>query len=158
MIPAARIVHETPARLRIQIPSKRGDAAYFDAVAQDVSDFPTVTAVRVNPRTAGALLEHSGISKSGLAQYARQKALFELQTLHAEPHVMLGEVSNRVQAIDTKFRTLTHGDLDIRSLVFLGLIALGIRQMMQGNFVVPAVSAFWYALQIVDFGKGLPKK
>jgi hypothetical protein len=37
---------------------------------------------------------------------------------------------------------------DIRWLIFLGMMGMGVVQAMKGNIAIPAIGAFWYAFSI----------
>ena len=64
MLPAAFIEHQLPHRLRLKIPSKRGDGAFFEELARRSSMLPGVTALSANPVTASILIHHAGDSKA----------------------------------------------------------------------------------------------
>jgi hypothetical protein len=51
-------------------------------------------------------------------------------------------------------KRLTSGEVDIPSLVFLGLVVSGIYEIARGNLVMPAwYTAFYYALQVFSRGQ-----
>ena len=64
MLPAAFIEHQLPHRLRLKIPSMRGDGAFFEELARRLSMLPGVTALSANPVTASILIHHAGDSKA----------------------------------------------------------------------------------------------
>src|SRR5690348_14124827 len=55
-LPTAHVRHFATGRLRVKIPQKRHDAAYFAHVARTVSDWDSVERVEVNPLTASVLV------------------------------------------------------------------------------------------------------
>ena len=71
----ARIVHRMPGRLRIRVPSKRGDAGYFRAVKEALSAVEGVERVEVAPLT-GSVLLCSRAAAETLIEAARAKGLF----------------------------------------------------------------------------------
>jgi hypothetical protein len=52
-------VHRTTGRIRIQVPQRRHDRAYFAALAARLAQLPAVDAVEVNPLTASTLVRHA---------------------------------------------------------------------------------------------------
>src|ERR1700724_1523646 len=59
ILPAARISHFTARRLRIKVPEKRRNAAFFDAVADRLASWDSVDRVETNPLTASVLIYFS---------------------------------------------------------------------------------------------------
>jgi hypothetical protein len=53
----AFVVHRTPTRIRIKIPKRRGEQAYFAALERVLGEHPDVLRVHVNPLTAGVIIE-----------------------------------------------------------------------------------------------------
>jgi hypothetical protein len=144
----AFISHRTPERLRIKIPGKKGDASWFSALVGRLSGLQGIRHVDASPLTGSVLLliepgqavELESISggmlslRSGTIPQGsiRQKAAFGLREF------------------DRKVKGFTGGELDIPSLVFAGLVAMGIYQLSIGNITAPAwYVAFWYASSIV---------
>jgi hypothetical protein len=53
----AIVVHRTPTRIRIKIPIRRGQHAYFAALERILMAHPDVVRVQLNPLTAGLIIE-----------------------------------------------------------------------------------------------------
>jgi hypothetical protein len=58
-LPTARISHFTARRVRIKIPEKRRDRAYFSTVADRLAAWESVEQVEANPLTASLLIHFS---------------------------------------------------------------------------------------------------
>src|SRR5437660_7157158 len=58
-LPAARITHFTPRRLRIKVPEKRRDRDFFDTVAERLATWESIERVETNPLTASVLIHFS---------------------------------------------------------------------------------------------------
>src|ERR1700740_2836706 len=58
-LPAARISHFTARRLRIKVPEKRRDSAFFDTVAERLATWDSIEGVETNPLTASVLIHFS---------------------------------------------------------------------------------------------------
>jgi len=59
VIDHAQLVHRTSSRIRVRIPARRNDHAYFRQLQQRLIGSLGVTAVEVNPLTASVLIEHN---------------------------------------------------------------------------------------------------
>ena len=146
MVPEARIVHKVNNRLRIKIPSKRGDKDFFASVEKKFSKDSAGQTVVINPVTASALFLGRFTAKH-IAEVAQKSNLFKLNTRKRRRETLLGGVRDTFRIADKSLLKMTGGELDIPSLVFLGLISHGIYQFARGNFTGPPwYTAFWYAL------------
>jgi len=156
MIPEAQIAHQTPGRLRIQIPSRKGDGAYFSSLQQQLSSVLGIAEVRPNSLTGSLLLLHqTGAEK--IAAVAAEKQLFRLVLPEAEVKPFSRRLARDFRELNRKVNRFTGGDLDIPALAFLVLLGSGGYQISQGRFAAPAwYTAFWYALNI--FLKGLKEE
>ena len=152
MIPVADVCHEMLHRLRVKIPSKKGNASYFSTMRERMSECPGVKKVDVNPQTGSALIVHDCEAKT-IFQYARKQGLFAREQTSRAHKPIFASVSDAFQSYDKSIRQMTGGEIDIPSLVFVGLMISGVYQIAKGNLVMPAwYTAFYYALQV--FSKG----
>jgi hypothetical protein len=58
-LPEGRVRHLSPGRLRLRIPEKRRDDAFFRTVEQRLAGWDSVDRVEVNPLTASVLVTFS---------------------------------------------------------------------------------------------------
>jgi hypothetical protein len=145
VIPAAHIRHEIPGRLRIAVPSMRGDADYFDWVSEGLRSQLASPHVTVNPQTAGVLLDGLREPVAALRDAGRRHEWFDLQldaslTNHERPQGLL-------QALPS---------IDQRTLAASAMLTLAVFQAMRGQVMVPAVSLVWYALETVHWLEARP--
>jgi len=153
MIPEAYIVHKVNDRLRIKVPSKRGDKSFFASVEEKFSKHAGGETVVVNPDTASVLFLGRFTAKH-IAEVAQQSDLFKLETKTRRHETLLGGVKDMFHTADKGLIKMTGGGLDIPSVVFLGLISHGIYQFARGNFTGPPwYVAFWYALGLGLFSQ-----
>ncbi|MGO8880880.1 MAG: HMA2 domain-containing protein [Desulfomonilaceae bacterium] len=146
MIPEAHIVHKVNDRLRIKIPSKRGEKDFFAAVEKKFSKDSAGQTVVVNPDTASVLFLGRFTARH-IAEVAQQSELFKLETKTRRRETLLGGVKDMFRIADKRLLKITGGELDIPSVIFLGLVSHGIYQFARGNFTAPPwYTAFWYAL------------
>jgi len=148
MLPDAYIVHRSPCRLRLRIPSKKGNRAYFSFLETGLSQYPGIERAVVNEATASVLMFHS-LDIPAFAEHAAIDGFFRLQTAAAPVKPLYAKALEPLAELDRSLKDITRGEVDIASVIFLGLTGLGIYQISIGNFTAPAwYTAFWYAMNI----------
>jgi hypothetical protein len=148
MIPEAHVSHGMARRLRIKIPSKKGDVSYFSTLRERLSACPGVGEIRVNPQTGSALISYECETKI-LAAFGRESDLFLLGRPARGKKALFGNVADTFQGYNQDLKKLTGGEVDIPSLIFLSLVVSGIWQIARGNLAMPAwYTAFYYALGV----------
>ncbi len=157
MLPDAHISHLTSQRMRIKIPSKKGDAAYFSSLKDQFSKYQGIEMLEVNAVTGSVLFLHN-LSVKDIAGYAQNNNIFSLKRLNHSPSRVSEGITESFKEIDKKVRGITGEDMDTGTLAFLALLGTGIYQIGRGNFMaIPWYTAFWYAFNIFlksQSGKG----
>ncbi len=165
MLPEAFITHFISGRVRIKIPSKKGDETFFLSMKERFSNFPGVQKIETNPLTGSLLILHSFDPE--LLDFKQIKAYTELNSLFRLEGAAPGEkgaslnirkqFEETCQGFNEKMKGLTSGEIDLPTLAFLLLLGVGVYQIGVGNFTAPAwYVAFWYAMNI--FMQGEAKK
>lgn len=148
MIPEAHVSHRMSCRLRIKVPSKKGDVSYFSTLFERLSGCPGVEEITVNPQIGSALILYTCKTKE-IIEFAKEKGLFHLKRVSRPRKTLFGNVADTFRAYNKNLRQVTDGELDIPSLVFLSLLVSGVWQIAKGNLMMPAwYTAFYYALGI----------
>ncbi|MCL4477013.1 MAG: hypothetical protein M1508_12435 [Nitrospirae bacterium] len=148
MLPLAHISHQTRGRLRIKIPSKRGDGEYLNSLKERFSGLEGIKCLEVNPLTGSALIIHN-VNGGRIAEYARANNLFTLKGLDSYPAGLQRRLSGTFNDLNVHLKGLTGGEVDIGGIAFLALLGAGIYQIGKGNITaLPWYAAFWYALNI----------
>ena len=146
--PSAYVVHRTRERLRLRIREKRNDAEYFEQVHRELARTCDDVDVRINPTTGSVLLIHPEIDSAQL--HAR---LSELESFHVfegpEPGTpALTPLAAGISRIDHAISESSGGAADLRTLLFIGIMALAMRQLMRGQIMVPALALVWNAFDL----------
>lgn len=144
MLPAARVVHALPGRKRIKVSEKRGDEKYFASLQKELARCPGILAVDVNSLTASVLVHHAADDLDAW-RYAEEQRLFHITNDGSGTPSPARSVS-APKVAERNPRSISSNGFNWRPLIFLCLAGLGIAQAMEGNIAVPAVTAFWYAL------------
>ena len=146
--PLAFVSHKTRSRIRLKVPSKRKDHAFFASLAEKMSSVEGVSAVEAYPLTGSILLLHSSdpdrvIETASVVGGLRfDRNVVTRTNLHRR-------VTETFEGIDVALRDVTGNELDVGGLAVLTLLGAAIYQILKGNLTaVPWYAAGWYALNI----------
>lgn len=153
MNPVAQVAHQIQGRARIRVPSKRGDTEYFAFAHESLRACPSIEDIRVNPFSGSIVINHVDSSLDALIRFAQEKQLFTLEETEDRPEVLLENASSGLEYFDTGIKNLSGGVLDLRSVLFILLMGLAIRQIVIGNTMGPASTLLWQALGLVVTNK-----
>jgi Heavy metal associated domain 2 len=156
MLPEAHITHTSKGRVRIKIPSRKGDYPYFSGLKDKLPDLletPGIQRIEMNPTTGSILVIHELDFKatdfSIVSEFLEQKGLFKLG-FNGSPGIPVSRnIARTFQDLNQQITGFTRGEIDLRSLALIGLIGLGLYQVSRGQLMIPAVSAFWYAATLM---------
>jgi hypothetical protein len=151
-LPAARITHFTPRRLRIKVPEKRRDRAFFDTVAERLATWESLERVETNPLTASVLI-HFSDPESLFLEAAVKNDLFDIDfdsafENSAAPAVTEAAVRS-FETADHALRRWTQNQIDVRGVLFVLLFAGGIFQLLRRRLDAPAPTLLWYAGDLI---------
>jgi Heavy metal associated domain 2 len=157
-LPEGRVCHLTTGRLRLRIPEKRRDDAFFRTVEQRLAGWDSVDRVEVNPLTASVLVTFS--DPAGLfAENALKNDLFtvaydEPDGAATPPRQALTErVTELWREADSALRRWTGGGADIRSAAFLLMLGGAAYQLLRGRIAPPAATLLWDAGNMLQLWK-----
>jgi len=142
MIAKASVAHRMPGRIRLSIPARRGDDAFFAGLAAQLSGQPNVVRVRPNGRAGSLLIEHTGDAEPILA-WAAQEQLLELVHSGA-PDEAAGLLSDPGPAV----RLVSGRNIDPMFMAGVAFLGMGLVQVVRGQVMVPAATALWYAISV----------
>lgn len=154
--PFAYIKHQLPGRVRLKIPQKKGDFHYFDRIAESLAGCTGITRLQLNPPAGSILICHDIETHFlNISEFAQTNGLFtiieqpeeEAFTIPYLPIPMLA--STGLNRFDESLMDFSRGRLDGRSLLFLGLIGLAVRQITKGHILGPASTLLWYAFSVL---------
>jgi hypothetical protein len=149
--PKAHLVHHIHGRrLRVRVPARRHDAAFFEDVASKLNSLDGVRA-QVTPQTGSVLIHYSGDFSNLLMKAAEiglsQLVELELGTPVATP--LIESLFGHVSTIDQQVQTKSNGQVDARTIALFGLIVAAGVQLVRGQVFGPAVPLIWYAAETV---------
>jgi hypothetical protein len=122
-LPEARITHIISGRLRIKIPSKKGNTSYFKSLEQKFSDCDKVQKVEANAVTAGVLFLHDADIKN-ISKFAEENRLFVVESRRPEQMVLTKRIKSGFEDLNRRATRFTGGELDLPGAVFVSLLTL----------------------------------
>lgn len=131
----ATIVHQTRDRLRLRVPSRRGNHRWFAQLKHALNAIPAVEEALCNPRTASILLTFA----EGDADLVL-KALAELGQLAAPP---TPPSAKGIAPPSNDTQPAWPGPGELRTLVKLLVAGLLVREVWNGRWLVPGVVVLW---------------
>lgn len=143
-VPEGHVVHLTPCRLRVKVPSKRHDHSFFGAARQRLAGQATVERVEVNPAT-GSILIHSADSAALLRALENDGPFVVVERPFAEQAPSLASVRRQFADWDEQIRHWTGMRNDVRIYIFFALVLSAAYQLARGNIFAPAATLVWYA-------------
>lgn len=156
MSPVAYVVHELPKRTRVKVPSQRGNAGYFDRTRGRLEACPGVTQIKTNFRTGSLLLTHT-VPFARIATFAGEQALFTLLE-DPEPDTLLQQASESFSRLNGQIVRFSQGDLDVRSILLITVLVMGVIQVARGRIMMPATALFLNALNLMMGNEAAPQK
>jgi hypothetical protein len=84
-----------------------------------------------------------------LAEALRQLDWFALSEGREPVNSPLGSLSSRISMIDKAISGGSGGMVDLRTLAYVGLLGLTIRQAMRGQVLGPALPMMWQAIGLI---------
>lgn len=151
MIPAAVIAHTSAGRLRIRIPSQKGNLAALKSQGDQLAACPGILSIEVNPGTGSILLLHQTTVRE-IAEYSRSRNLFSLdeqKSSKVPSAVRHRNVGETFKSIDRQLQDLTGGDMDLSGFAVAALVVAGSAQILSGTAgPIPWSAAYWYAYNL----------
>lgn len=138
--PQAYVVHETPSRLRLKVPARRRDRAYFSAASRLLSEKLPAARIDANPLTASILI--CGPDAGRLLDRPDDLGPFRISR---EPESQVGELGRELQAFNRRLVNVSAGRVDARAYIVLALLVGAMVQIARGRIFAPAVTLLWYA-------------
>lgn len=145
------IAHQIEGRTRLRAASRPVDAAEFEAFADRLAGLNGVEDVDWRAATGSLVVEHPALEATELAAGITQiggALVAEPQEPTLRPNSLM-PVRHGLDALDGMLSRSTAGGLDMRTLVFATLVGLALRQLMQGQVMVPAISLLGWAFQLL---------
>src|SRR5260370_19305094 len=133
MIPVAYIEHQLPGRVRLRVPSRRGEVPFFETVVRELSKHPAMHELTATPLTGSITLHYFEPLHPIIAAAADQR-LFAISRLEPQSNVSEAKRASRLR----EGSGVTHGIAIARS-------GLSLFQVTQGSVFGSAAENLWHA-------------
>lgn len=147
MRPAARIVHRTRGRIRIKVPERRKDLAWFLQLYEHLRHLPGVDEVQADPLTGSALLRVEAGREDQVVRMIGYSTLIDLQDEDtAGPTPLLSTAAGALRGartLDHTIRERSAGMIDLRTVILLVAAVLMLRRPVTGAVITSAISLLW---------------
>ena len=156
--PVARICHMSARRLRVRVPERRRDAAFFAAVAERLLTWASVERVETNPLTASILIYCSDPQRLFAEAAVAGNDLFEIEFAdpsNSDRGAVVDRAARTFDAADAALRRWTEGQIDIRGVLFVVFLLGGIYQLFRGSLAAPAPTLLWRAGDLLGLWNSL---
>ena len=146
MLPEATTKSRLSHRVRLQIRTQKGNAAYFQRVEKTLQKaFPEHT-FAVSVLTGSVVIQDADIDLDAIKQAAEEKKLFVIPSEEKAVVPLAKRIALPIRGANRQIRTVSGGALDLGGALFLALLAFGLWELAVGNFKRPPwYTAFWYA-------------
>ncbi|MEA3274230.1 MAG: hypothetical protein U9Q81_02825 [Pseudomonadota bacterium] len=149
MQPQARIVHQTRERLRLRIPEKRKDLPFFLDLYDELRRIPGVTEVVANPMTGSLLLRFPDGYGSAVTSVLAKSPRLCLGGTGAHGKQAPSPTAHSFGGIDRVFAEAGRVT-DLRTVLFLLVLGLTVRQVLRGQILAPALTMLIYGVNLVS--------
>lgn len=146
-LPKAYVVHETRSRLRLKVPARRRDSAFFGDAQRRISQEIPDARIEVNPLTGSILICADDAAKA--IEAMSRAGPFRLSSAPQDAAAPLESLSAQAACINESVRRISGGLADARSYIVAGLFITALVQIARGRVFAPAVTLLWYAGQAV---------
>jgi hypothetical protein len=149
MLPAAKVSHQSSKRLRIKIPSQKGDWDYFHSLGKKLVKYQDFDVLQLNPVTGSVLFLDERLDVAGIEAYARENGLFDLRRTAERAVPLSRRIAEPLIGTSSFLSRTTGGVVDLPGAAFLLLLGIGLYEIVRGNFRTPPwYTAFWYAFGV----------
>jgi hypothetical protein len=139
MISIAYIEHQLPGRVRLRVPSRRGEVPFFEKVVRELSKHPAMRELTATPLTGSITLRYFEPLHPIIAAAADQR-LFETSRLKPQSNVCEPKPASGLR----EGPGLTAG-------IATGLSGLSLFQATQGSVLGSAAENLWHAFGAKQF-------
>lgn len=149
MTAQAQVEHQMNGRVRLRIPSRRRDSAYFSRLKDRLSEQEGVESVEANPMTGSLLVRHRN-NLDTLLGYAADHDLFVIEKQQDKPVTSLADgLAIQAGRLDGAIRRVSGGGLNMRDVALAGVIVAGVVQIAKAHVWPAGFSLFWYAVNLL---------
>lgn len=150
MLPLAHIIHQTRSRIRLRIAEKRKDPEFFDEIREQLGTVPDILDFRTSSTTGCVILEFPEQSWPDLEPQVEQLGLFKIIPAPETGKPAMESLASGLSRVNQTLSAGSDGRIDLRTLAYLGLMAITISQALRGQLLGPAIPLLFNAMSLVE--------
>ena len=155
MPPRAHIVHQLKHRVRLRVPEQRGDPFYFEEAGEKLATLDSLSQYNTNTTTGCIVLHFPDSDWASVEEQLNSMELFELTDTPVTDTPAMQPLLTGIARRDRTVASGSAGRVDLRTIMFLALTVLAIRQAMKGDILGPALPLILSAWSLAEkFGVG----
>lgn len=155
MLPRAHIVHQLRHRVRLRIPEQRGDPFYFEEAGEKLATLDSLSQYNTNTATGCIVLHFPDSDWATVKEQVLALDAFELTDAPVAETPAMQPLLYNIARLDKTVANSSAGRVDLRTIMFLALTVLAIRQAMKGDILGPALPLILSAWSLAEkFGVG----
>lgn len=146
------IVHISKGRIRIKIPSAKGNEEFFNFLLEKIKKHETEMKLKINITTGSLLIEHDKTTEEVVA-FIQSLSIFNVKkgSEIKSSDKIIASIKKNFDYLDRIIRKITSENLDLNSAVLLFLITSAIYQIARGNLVsIPWYTALFYLNALIS--------
>ncbi len=145
------VKHKLRGRIRFTIPSLKGNNGGFQGLKAQLDKIDHIYNVQVNPITASLLVEHGEEIEATLIVGIIIKLLGLEEYVKNPPKALVtSEFNNAKESLSLAVNEKTKGVLDLKSILFLLFISMGVRKIRENPKLGPNGYTFlWWGFSML---------
>jgi hypothetical protein len=137
--PLAEVVHSLKGRLRLRFPTEKRDQDFFQNLLKSLSNIESIRNIKANPLTGSVLIQYDGELEE-IVQRLEER--FEIKRVgkNGKGEPLRDTILTATYRLDEKIKRLSSYQLDLRTLLVLLFLLLGLNEIRKGKWSSPP----WY--------------
>lgn len=139
MQPQAHIVHQLKHRVRLRVPDQRGDPFWFEEVCEKLATLDSLSQYNTNTTTGCIVLHFPDSDWETVQDQVLALEVLELVDAPIADIPAMQPLLMGIKELDKTVASGSAGRVDLRTLAFLVLMVMAVRQIMRGQVLGPAL-------------------
>ena len=137
--PLAEVVHSLKGRLRLRFPTEKRNQDFFQNLLESLSNIESIRDIKANPLTGSVLIQYDGELEE-IVQRLEER--FEIKRIgkNGKGEPLRDKILAATYRLDEKIKKLSSYQLDLRTLLALLFLLLGLNEIRKGKWSSPP----WY--------------
>lgn len=141
MLAKAYVSHQTESRIRFYLPEEKGNKPLFSEIEKKLPKCEEVDRIQTNSTTGSVLVLYVG-DLSNVIHCAKKSLLFKVEPALEGHKKWTVDILDKLDKADKEIIQSSNGDLNLLSIVALGLFGAGVYQLSR-RMAFPAASSLF---------------